>query len=423
MTKIKILSIVIILLSSFGCNNFVSNVSPETDRVNLNELNNQASVPFLINGLNNELSLTVSQTFCTADLLSDQLIFDPRNTKATFLAYQVIDQGTPMDNNTENTQGFLNAQQLRLMADTLIYNANNQITFTDSTIKNSALYAGKFYSAYAYYILGTYFGKDQVSGGSPINMGHFQPTNTLYQTAITRWNEALKYTTNAYNIRLINSLIGRIYLFTGDYANSATYISKGLTSGDAPFVAQYNTLSDNYYRLNAGEVRVQCNVDPRYNTYVTKDPTEAARIQLKKSTFSGASLYSQIKYALQPDNITVTPVVIIDWQENNLMKAELAVRGNLAGDPLSLINAVRASRVNPTTKLPVSSLPSGTKITLTDSTTSTTYSIYVERDKELWLRGNRLIDERRFSKFHLPGMWEYMPIPYAEKIQNPYWNN
>lgn len=419
----KIFLSVLVLFSSFACKDFVSDVAPYTDRVNIDELNDQASVDFLINGLVNQLSLTVDRTFLTGDLLADQLIFDPRNTKATFLAYQVIDQGSPMDNNTENTQGFLNAQELRLMADTLVYKANNQIKFTDNNIKNRALYAGKFYSAFAYYLLGTYFGKDQVSGGAPINLSHFKSTTVLYQTAIDKWNEALNYTTNAYNIRLINSLIGRIYLFMGDYTNAAIYVAKGLISGDAPFVAQYNTLSDNYYRLNAGEVRVQCNVDPRFNTYVTNDPTEAARIQLKKSTFSGASLYSQIKYVLQPDNVTVTPIVIIDWQENNLMEAELAVRGNMAGNPVSLINAVRASRINPTTKLPVSSLSSSTAITLADPTTSTTYSIYVERDKELWLRGDRLIDERRFGKFHLQGMWEYLPIPYSEKIQNPYWNN
>jgi hypothetical protein len=105
----------------------------------------------------------------------------------------------------------------------------------------------------------------------------------------------------------------------------------------------------------------------------------------------------------------------MDWQENNLMRAELAVRGASSDNALTLINAVRTSQG-------VSALPAGTVITLSDPKTATSYSIFEERDKALWIRGLRLPDQRRFNKWHLaPGTWQYMPISLNEKMRNPYW--
>jgi hypothetical protein len=164
-------------------------------------------------------------------------------------------------------------------------------------------------------------------------------------------------------------------------------------------------------------------VDPRFKAYLNSDPTESARILISQKTGTGGFLfYVQTKYVLATDNITITPIEVIDWQENNLMKAELVVRGAMAGDARALINEVRASRVDATTKLPVSAIAATVTITLNDPVTATSYSIYVERDKELMLRGNRLIDQRRFGLFHLPGRWQYFPISSAEKARNPLWN-
>ena len=57
-------------------------------------------------------------------------------------------------------------------------------------------------------------------------------------------------------------------------------------------------------------------------------------------------------------------------------------------------------------------LPNATEINLD--------SIYVERDKELNCTGNRLLDQRRFKRWHLPaGTWQYLPITVSERSRNP----
>jgi hypothetical protein len=207
------------------------------------------------------------------------------------------------------------------------------------------------------------------------------------------------------------------------FANAATYAQLGLVKGDNALTAKYNATNDNLWRGAAGEVRTQWSVDPRFNTYLKNDPTESARVIITQRTGTGGFLfYRQLKYIMQPDKVTVTPIEVIDWQETNLMKAELVVRGAMAGNALTLINEVRASRIDAITKLPVSALATGTTITLVDPVTTTSYSIFVERDKELMLRGNRLIDQRRFGKMHIAGMWQDFPISAAEKARNPLWN-
>jgi len=46
--------------------------------------------------------------------------------------------------------------------------------------------------------------------------------------------------------------------------------------------------------------------------------------------------------------------------------------------------------------------------------------IYEERDKELFVQGQRLIDQRRFNRWHLPaGTWKYLEITERERLSNP----
>lgn len=413
---------IIILLSSLallslgGCEDYVSNIEPYMDRLVSDALNTQANVPYFITGVDLQCGFTVDHVLLSGDAMSDQLFFDTRNSLSTYPGWEMLDKADPIDYRDENAAGYRNAHEMRQLADTLVWRTSNMITFTDSTLRSSAFYNGKFYSAYAYFLLATYFGRSQTDGGSPINKGHFVPSAKLYQVAVNRWKEALTYTASAYNVRLINSMMARAYLFSGDYANAALCAGKGLVSPDAPFLAKYNTENDNAYRTAAGEMRDQLMVDPRFIAYINADSTEANRIKIKKMTGTGGWIYyRQVKYIKLPDN-TIVPIELMDWQENNLMRAELAVRGQGSDNALTLINQVRSSRK-------VSVLPANTTITLADPKTATTYSIFEERDKELWVRGARLVDQRRFNKWHLgPGTWQYVTIDRNEKDRNPFWN-
>ncbi|MFQ5751351.1 MAG: hypothetical protein ACE5HI_05080, partial [bacterium] len=130
--------------------------------------------------------------------------------------------------------------------------------------------------------------------------------------------------------------------------------------------------------------------------YILADPNEAARVLIEELIGNdGVTIfYRQIKY----DNFD-SPIPLITWQENELMLAELELGTQSA---LDRVNAVRASHgIGPLTAL--------------DQT-----ALITERDKELFLTGNRIIDERRFGIFHLPaGKWQYLPITERERNNNP----
>jgi len=415
--KLKILAAIILLLGLYSCEDYVSNIAPYNNLLLSDYLNAPANVPLFVTGVENQVAYTVDDLFVAADLLSDQLLFDTRNSLATYPGFQAIDEGNPVDDRTENTQGFNNAHQLRITADTLIYRINNQVPNLDPTVKANALHTCYLYSAYAYYLLASYFGKSQTEGGSPVNLSNFIPSATLYQTAINRWQQSLTYTTDAYKKKLVNSFLAKVYLLLGNYTQAATFASQGLVSADLPLLAKYNAENGNQYRNQAGESRTSLSVDNRFSAYVTANSTEkTVRIKLQQlSGIGGFIFWRQLKYVLT--GTTITPIELMTWQEMNLIRAELAIRGASADNALTLINAVRASRQ-------VSLLPAGTTITLSDPTTATSYSIYEERDKELFLTGNRLLDQRRLNKFnHLPaGSWQYLPIPRDEKDRNPNWN-
>jgi len=422
MKKLIILVCVLSTVVVTSCDDYVSNIEPYYNMTKDTDLNQQKYVDGFVVGLQDQLSYSIDDLTVNVGGLSDELLFDMRNSQATFSSYQNTDNGTPMD--AEEAAGmFTGAHELRQLADTLIYRINNLITFSDNAIKERGLYNANLYGGIGRHFLASYFGKDQTTGGSPMNLGRFVPSAQLYQDAIAKWKEAINHTTNAYEKKVANSLIARAYLFLGDYANAATYVQLGLVKGDNPLTAKYNATNDNLWRGAAGETRTQWSVDPRFNTYLKNDPTESARIIITQRTGTGGFLfYRQLKYIMQPDKVTETPIEVIDWQENNLMKAELVVRGAMTGDARAVINEVRASRLDATTKAPVSALASTVTITLNDPVTATSYSIFVERDKELMLRGNRLIDQRRFGKMHIAGMWQSFPISSAEKARNPLWN-
>ncbi len=135
-----------------------------------------------------------------------------------------------------------------------------------------------------------------------------------------------------------------------------------------------------------------------FKSYIDTDPNEANRIKLDSVlSTDGVMYYYQTIY---PES--GSPQKIITWQENNLIRAELILRGFGSGDALGLVNEVRASH----------GIASLSSVDLD--------VIYTERDKELFASANWLVDERRFNKWHLgPGTWEFLPVTEAERNGNP----
>ncbi len=399
MKKIKYLMtfVFLSLLLVGGCKDYVTNIDPLIDAVEDSRLNQPSQVDFLITGVKAQFSFTIDNLLVIADGLSDQFIFSFDVPNATYPTFEDIDKGDiQLDNNSVDGP-FNNLGELRFFADNLVERVN-KIAGLDAAKKEEALYTGYLYGGLARYYYATYFGLDKTQGGGVIDAGPFIPSSQMYDLAAEKLTEALKHTSDAYQKRIVNSLLARLYLYKGDYAKANTYAEKGMVNGDNPFQALYTIQSDNYYWEQAGEPRSQFVCDFRFHDYVTQDPAEASRIPLSPITGnSGKVYYFQEKYPTAD-----SPINHMTWQENNLMLAELSLRGANSKDALALVNEVRQSHG------------------LSDLSSIDLDGIYVERDKELFCTGNRLPDERRFNKFHLPaGSWQYFPITQNERNANP----
>jgi starch-binding outer membrane protein, SusD/RagB family len=399
MKYIKIYILILTTLFLFSsCKDYVSNVDPLIDQVADEDLNDPSQLPFLIKGVKTRFANATGLLYVIADGLSDQFFFDQNVPGATFPTYGDIDRGIIFFDNNSVRGPYRNMGQYRFLADNLIERVG-KMTVGDASLKNDALFTGYFYGGFARFQYATYIGLTETQGGSPIDGGPFIASAQMYDLAIAKFNESLKYTTDAATIRIVNSVIARAYLYKEDYASAATFAKIGMASGDADFTALHNVQEDNEYWANAGPGRSQYVADFRFKGYIDADPNEANRIKLVPKTGNDGTTiyYVQTKYSERE-----SPGIMMTWQENNLMLAELTLRGQSAGDALTLVNAVRASH----------SIAALTSVDLD--------ALYVERDKELFVTANRLPDERRFNKWHLgAGTWQYLPITDDERNSNP----
>lgn len=391
---ICILSTLIIWSS---CEDYATSVDPLIDRVEDDRLTSETQVEFVISGVKTRFATTHDVLMMIAGLLSDELLFDANIPNATFPTFRDIDEGDiTLDNNSVDGP-YNGIGELRFFSDDMIRRVN-EITFEDENLKNKALFNGYLFGGIARYLYGAYFGLTQEQGGGVIDAGPFIPSNEMFDLAIEKFQQAMGYADDVQK-RIINSLIARIYLQKGDYTNVQTFAQNGMVIGDAPFQSLHSILSDNYFWQQAGDGRTQAVAASRFFDYITEDPAEAARVQLDEVMGNNDSLYyRQGKYLEE-----ASPINFMSWQENELMLAECEIRAG--GTGLARINAVRASHG------------------IADLAAADMNVLIVERDKELFVTGARLLDQRRldseFSTWHLPaGTWKYFPITERERNIN-----
>lgn len=384
----------LLLLMLWGaCSNFVDEVDPLINQVEDDLLNNEQQIPFLTTGVMVRFATTHDQLVVLADGLSDQFIFDSNVPNATFPTFQDIDKGDITFDNNSIDGMFFDLGELRFFADDLVRRVTAIGTFDDADVQREALFTGHLYGGIARYFFATHMGLNPTEGGGVIDNGPFIPSAEMYNLALEKFQEALNYVGSDADTRAVNSMIARTYLYMGNSANALSFAQNGMVDGDNPFVSQHNAESTNYVWQQAGRGRNQYVVDPRFAAYVAADPNEAARIQFEEilGTDGVTIFYRQIKYP----NFD-TPISFMTWQENELMLAELG------DNSLDRVNAVRASHG------------------LGALSTYDQNVLITERDKELFLTGNRLPDERRFGIFHLPaGSWEFLPLTERERNNNP----
>lgn len=396
---IFIILIFTLLITGSSCENYVTDIDPLIDQVEDKRLTGESEIPFVIKGVKLRFSNTHDGLMVLGDLLSDALIFDYRVPRASSVYYDEINKGYILTDNSSVAGSERYVGRLRFYSDDLVRRVGD-IDFNDTDLKNEALYVGYFFGGLARYYYAAYFGLTENQGGGCIDAGPFIPSDEMYVLAIEKFESALDHTTDEYETRVTNSLIARCYLFKGDYDDAKTYAQNGLENGDTPFQSLYDVESDwNAYWARSGQGRPSTVTDWRFNDYVTADAAEAKRIPLDPILGIDwvTTFYLQDMYPVRE-----SPIDVIRWQENELMLAELDLEDGDAAGALIRINNVRA--------------PHG--LAALDSADMNV--LIEERDKELFVTGIRLIDQRRFDIWHLSAdAWRYLPLTDNERNANP----
>ncbi len=399
-----------------GCDSFVEDVDPPTDRFASDSLDSQDQITFLVTGVKEGFNDAYDQLAILSDLLSDVGQFDTAVRNSTFPTYGDIDRGEilPDNNSVDGLYGAVN--EYRFLADDIIRRANETIEFSDDPAtpnvneadrdRNAALYAGNFHGGIARYMLGTYFGTDATTGGAPIsddrdNPSAPIPTSELYSQADAKLAMAATLTTSGYDQRVINTLRARIALFSGNRGQAASFAQNGLQEADAPYLGRYASTSLNEYWSNGGRGRTQVSTADRFVAYDSTDTRSLVENAPAASAANPGPFYRQALYTSNSD-----PIPFVTWQENALILAEADIfDGGDTADARTRINAVRDSRG-------LDALEDGAAVD---------QALLIQtRDRELFTQGQRLVDQRRFGIFHLPaGRQQYFPLTQTERNANP----
>lgn len=430
MRRLPLLLVATLLFIAFtACDTLVEDVQDPVTSTESEQLNHVEEVDFLIRGVQARYAATLGDVTVQSSLLSDQFVFD--GSQATFPTFGELDAGELQLDNNSIGGAIANLGQYRFLADDLINRVETIDGLDpeeggfgegDDALREDALFQANLHGGIARYLWATYFGLEEERGGGIISSlderGEFVEAPEMYQQALDRLDEALTYTDDAYDERLINSLKARIHLYQDDLEEAAALAEDGLEPGDEAFDALFadrtSSNSFNAWYSDAGPGRVQAVADDRFRVFNEEDPDEAARIPLAVDVEleDAPDLYRQARYNARDDEID-----FITWQENHLMLAEAALReGDDETTALDLVNEVRESH----------DLDELEEIDLD--------ALFLERDKELFTQGARLVDQRRAEEYaldaegldldthgwHLPdGTWRYLAIPQEERNDNP----
>ncbi len=393
-----------ILLGCLSCSGFVQDIKRPIDLISDDALNAESQSEFLIRGVQAQFADSYTDMALYAGGLSDELFFDARTGAGGLVIYEELDNALTIDRSNTTLIGAQNRLgRYRFHSDDLAVRAET-IVFARDSAKRRMLFQANFHGAVARYFYAAYIGINKQQGGGVIDNGAFIPSSAMNDSALAKLARAAQNVTSPYEVRLLQSLSARIHLMEGRFDKALEAAQNGLRRGDAVFQALYNLQLSNQLWLNAGLGRNVYLPARRFDTlYLRQDPLDSVRLRLRgPTTRSGFTFYIQTKYPAQD-----SPIPFLSWQETELMLAECELRlMNNTTSALNRINTVRTSYPG------LRALAAGTVVTLD--------LIVAEREKELFLTGLRLIDQRRLNRWHLrPDTWRYLPIVQPEINNNP----
>lgn len=411
-------------LLAVGCQDVVDEIDDPIDIIEEGALANESQIKFATVGVIGSFYEVADNNAVVTDLLSDAIVFELANdggpSDATFPTFDDIDLGNfgvapdgIIRNNSSD--GLYNALHTARLGADLHVDRVNAIQFDDAALRGDALFWGNFVGGVTRFWIGQYFGMTDNGGGSPFDGEGVISQADIFNQAVARVEAALTTATPA-QTKIANSMLAKINLGRNNFAAAAAALGGSvLVDGDAPFQAEYTSESRNNWDASGGDTRVQVVVAQKIIDFVTNDANEANRLPLVEVAGTGGIIFArQDKYPS-----FTSPIPLMTWQEVNLMRAELIVRGNLAGDALALVNAVRASHsIDPLATVDLA-------------------AIFVEREKELFATGTRLMDQVREGGpgFHITegavytgrvtrqptvtwNLWQFLAVPEEERLNN-----
>lgn len=402
--KNSLIPIIMGLLILSACDSFVENIEDPIDSISEEQLQDASQLPFVITGVEAMFAETYDDATILAGGLSDELFFDQNVQNATFPTYRDIDRGEiTLDNNSVDDV-MQDLGEYRLLADDLLNTLLPAVEALpadgggfgedDADLRNAAYFTGHLHGGIARYFYAAYFGLSEESGGGVIDRSEFIPSAQMYDLALEELNSALEFGDAAQD-RVVRTIMARINLIEGDFAQAQTNAEQGMQEGDDPFEALFSTQDANNWYFAAGRGRTQYVVDDRFATIAEGDPRVV--VETAPGAEGTGPFFRQAVYTEQGSSIP-----FVSWQENSLMLAELAARAGDSGAALQGVNAVRASH------------------TLEPLGSANLDAIIAERERELFVRGIRLLDQRRLGDWHLPGgTWRFLPITERERNDNP----
>lgn len=399
-----------------SCQAYVRDVPSPADLIGNQDINSESTLPILYTGIGGAIGDVQRQLSPLASTLSDEFMnvnaLSSERTESTIFN---LDDGNP--DNSQNafrsiwTQIAITRYQGRVLLEKI-----PTITFSQESNRRRALFIGHFFRAVSEHYLAAFWGISARRGGGVIDGGKFIPSSAMHDTCLRKFTLALENAPGIYEQRLVNSFVARIHLLEGRYPEALTAATNGLQQGDEPFQSLYAENSFNWwvdYSGLSGASKGPVIPHPRFRDYVVADSAEAGRIKLVQGTKPAAGRTEP--YFVQAKYSATTPIDIMTWQENALMLAELFLR--VKNDTVAALRQVNLVRTA------VAPLPSGVR--LSGRTRTNLDSIYIERDKQFFGTGLRLLDQRRFNRWtQFTGLnavtaWYFLPIPKREFDTNP----
>ncbi len=312
--------------------------------------------------------------------------------------YKELDEDKLSPDNTSLFSVWSNVQNYRARAEDAIRIAEalNPTEADLIKVKQNALVYAKLHAGYAWMLMADYFSVSNTS--KSVYADHKEVTHAeAYAKAQSYWEQAIP-TAGDVEKRLLHSLLAKLGMYTGNYTLAVAHINQSFnTTENFSFLNTVGTVSNGFFNalnVNSRDAAVDATLVAALTT-----AAEKARNPVAKA----AKGHWSLTLFKERD-----PLVVTDYDEMQLIRAELTIRGFPQGDATALVNSVIAKY----DATGLSNKPAVSQLTLND--------MVAIRRTFLSYRGTRLIDLRRFNLNGdlTPGFtqrkWQWIGVPEIE---------